>query len=114
MFLNIEIKDVKGTEYPKFKPSEKHLLSLLAEETRSVKDWVVFSSFAIADLIEMEKLIDDAKLALLFDFPEMKERFIYANRITSYNVCYTKLLRMCVRAASSTFVAAAIARSPMA
>ncbi len=79
LFLNIEIKDVKGTEYPKFKPSEKHLLSLLAEETRSVKDWVVFSSFAIADLIEMEKLIDDAKLALLFDFPEMKERFIYAN-----------------------------------
>ncbi len=79
LFLNIEIKDVKGTEYHKFKYGEKRLLDLLADETRKIKDWVVFSSFAIVDLIEMEKLINDAKLALLFDFPEMKERFIYAN-----------------------------------
>lgn len=78
--LNIEIKDVKDTDTPKHVPGRPSLVELLARQVRDHRlpvRHIVFSSFALSDLIAMKKELPEARLGMLFDVPEYAGKEIY-------------------------------------
>jgi glycerophosphoryl diester phosphodiesterase len=78
--LNIEIKDVKGTEAPKaVRPSLVELLARKVRAHRLPVRRIVFSSFALSDLMALSKELPEARLGLLFaeDDPEVLGQDIY-------------------------------------
>ena len=75
--LNIEIKDVKGTDDVKQLDDRPMLVDLLAEELKGYEGDTILSSFSLWDLQEMSKRLPDSNLAILFDTAEKEERPIY-------------------------------------
>ena len=82
LFVNIEIKDVKGTSLEK--QSNPSLPELLTKYVKDREDWIVFSSFDINDLIECRKLMPNIKRAMLFDSYKIFERKIYSKGDSRY------------------------------
>ncbi len=78
--LNIEIKDVKDTDGPKHVPGRPSLVELLARQVRAHRlpvARIVFSSFALSDLIALKRELPEARLGMLFDVPEYAGKEIY-------------------------------------
>lgn len=79
--LNIEIKDVKGTRAPRTMPGRPSLVELLARQVpahpKLPLEAIVFSSFALSDLVELARLLPSARLGMLFDLGEEAEKPVY-------------------------------------
>ncbi|KFE63068.1 glycerophosphodiester phosphodiesterase [Hyalangium minutum] len=79
--LNIEIKDVKGTRAPKQAPGRPSLVELLAKQvpahSRLSLEAIVFSSFAVSDLVELARLLPAARLGMLFDLDREAGGLVY-------------------------------------
>jgi glycerophosphoryl diester phosphodiesterase len=79
--LNIEIKDVKGTRAPKAVPGRPSVVELLARQVPTHPalplDAIVFSSFALSDLVELARLLPAARLGMLFDLDEEAGKPVY-------------------------------------
>lgn len=78
--LNIEIKDVKDTDAPKHVPGRPSLVELLARQVRAHRlplAQVVFSSFALSDLIALKRVLPEARLGMLFDVSEYAGKEVY-------------------------------------
>lgn len=78
--LNIEIKDVKDTDAPKHVPGRPSLVELLARQVRAHRlpvGQVVFSSFALSDLIALKRELPEARLGMLCDVPEYAGKEVY-------------------------------------
>lgn len=77
VILNIEIKDIKGTETPKFAEDRPPLVDLLTAEIRDYKGALILSSFSTWDLEAMKERLPDVPRAQLFDTAAKEERPIY-------------------------------------
>jgi glycerophosphoryl diester phosphodiesterase len=77
--LNIEIKDLKNTPTKKFIDGKPTLLDLLVDYVKGHEDWIMFSSFAIADLIVAQSMMPTIRRAMLFGTASSLEQFIYLN-----------------------------------
>ena len=77
--LNIEIKDVKGTDTAKFTAGKPALVDLLADEIAEHPGSIIVSSFSIWDLVAMKERLPDVPRAQLFDTAEKEERPIYGD-----------------------------------
>ena len=77
IILNIEIKDVKGTETPKFQEGRPPLVDLLATEIQGHKGGLILSSFSTWDLEAMKDRAPDVPRAQLFDTAAKEQRPIY-------------------------------------
>jgi glycerophosphoryl diester phosphodiesterase len=79
--LNIEIKDVKGTRAPKHVPGRPSLVELLARQVPAhptlPMEAIVFSSFALSDLVELARLLPAARLGMLFDLDREAGSLVY-------------------------------------
>jgi glycerophosphoryl diester phosphodiesterase len=78
--LNLEIKDVKDTDAPKHVPGRPSLVELLARKVRThglPVGRLVFSSFALSDLIALKGELPEARLGMLFDVPEYAGKEVY-------------------------------------
>jgi|GEM_PF-1729437 len=79
--LNIEIKDVKGTRAPKHVPGRPSLVELLARQVPAHPslplEAIVFSSFALSDLVELAQLLPAARLGMLFDLDREAGGLVY-------------------------------------
>ncbi len=84
--LHIEIKDVKGTAADKFIPNRPTVPELLVKELAGYKGKVLFSSFSIWDLEQMQKLLPNTPRAMLFDSAEKTERPIYPDSETDNSI----------------------------
>ena len=76
--LNIEIKDVKGTDAPK--RGNPSLVELLAEQLKHHPlplEAVVFSSFAVSDLVGLAAKLPGARLGMLFDEAGSADQRVY-------------------------------------
>lgn len=78
IFFNIEIKDTKGTNAPKFVDGQKALIELLPSKIKGYEDKIILSSFSVFDLVEAERIMPHVKRAMLFDTNKKKERPIYS------------------------------------
>lgn len=78
--LNIEIKDVKGTDTAKFADDRPPLVDLLAEELKDHKGHLILSSFSMWDLEAMQERLPNIPRAQLFDTAEKQERPIYSSK----------------------------------
>jgi glycerophosphoryl diester phosphodiesterase len=79
--LNIEIKDVKGTRAPKHVPGRPSLVELLARQVPAHPslplEAIVFSSFALSDLVDLARLLPTARLGMLFDLDREAGSLVY-------------------------------------
>ncbi|MEA1938207.1 MAG: glycerophosphodiester phosphodiesterase family protein [Pseudomonadota bacterium] len=76
IWLNIEIKDVKGTGKSR-KPDFVPLLASVVRNHPLDDARVLFSSFALIDLVEMQQVYPKARLGLLMDTNMKQERPVY-------------------------------------
>lgn len=77
--LNIEIKDVKGTDTAKFTAGKPTLVDLLADEIAEHPGSIIVSSFSIWDLVAMKERLPDVPRAQLFETIKKDERPIYGD-----------------------------------
>jgi glycerophosphoryl diester phosphodiesterase len=79
--LNIEIKDVKGTRAPKQIPGRPSLVELLTQQVPAHSslpmEAIVFSSFALSDLVELARLLPTARIGMLFDLDREAGGLVY-------------------------------------
>jgi glycerophosphoryl diester phosphodiesterase len=79
--LNIEIKDVKGTRAPKHLQGRPSLVELLARQVTAHSalplEAIVFSSFAVSDLVELARLLPKARVGMLFDLDREAGGLVY-------------------------------------
>ena len=75
--VNIEVKDVKGTDAPKFIEGRPALVDLLAEEVDEHPGDLILSSFSIWDLEALKERMPHIPRAMLFESITKDERSIY-------------------------------------
>lgn len=75
--LNIEIKDVKGTDGDKFEAGRKLLFEILADKLTRHTGEIILSSFSEWDLKKAHELMPQVKLGMLFDTHDKNEHAIY-------------------------------------
>lgn len=70
LVLNLEIKDVQGTDCPRRRPSIGQLALQEINEAKFPLERIRFSSFSLDAIADMARLAPKARLGMLFDLPQ--------------------------------------------